>query len=274
MANGFNYILKNLNGKGILHYSWYEAMHTRMDILLHGNDTTELDRLSVRIHELVLQYDAIADRFNANSEISRLNRSAGKGMLQVSEPLFCMIWECLEANTRTNGLFDITINSPDHSENTIRNMALNARTKSIHLKENTLLDLNGYVKGYTLDQIRKTILSSTIKNALINLGNSSIMAIGNHPFGKGWKIGSPNSPESSILLWDQCLTTSGNIFVERQHIRHPFSHRYVTGRQTLSVITPTGTTGEILSTVLLLATEKQQSDILRQFDLPETCLIR
>lgn len=50
------------------------------------------------------------------------------------------------------------------------------------------LDLCGYIKGYVLDCIRKILETNHISDALINLGNSSILAIGNQPLGQGWKI--------------------------------------------------------------------------------------
>ena len=67
------------------------------------------------------------------------------------------------------------------------------------------LDLCGYIKGYVLDCIRKILETNHISDALINLGNSSILAIGNQPLGQGWKIelGSPNfstTIDKSIIL--------------------------------------------------------------------------
>lgn len=46
------------------------------------------------------------------------------------------------------------------------------------------------------------------------MGNSSILALGNHPVGSGWKI-------NDILLHNECLTTSGNDSPSRRHIVSP-----------------------------------------------------
>ncbi len=58
-------------------------------------------------------------------------------------------------------------------------------------------------KGYALETIKSILNECVIENALINMGNSSVLALGNHPVGTGWKV-------NNILLHNECLTTSGN----------------------------------------------------------------
>lgn len=266
--NNFNFTSRMLNDGSHLHYSWYEAMHTRIDVLLLGYNTEELNDLSVKIFDILNQLELIGNRFNNRSELSRVNKIASYKSIEVSEDLFNMVSNCLEANIKTLRLFDITINSTNHTSQSISNVQLDAQSHSINfLIKDLVLDLNGYVKGYALDRIRELISTSTVKDALINLGNSSIVGIGNHPFGKGWSIGGLQGSTSDITLFDECLTTSGNITSNRRHIKHPLSHEYVTTSGTLSIITPTGTDGEVLSTSLLLANDEQKKTIIKSFGL-------
>ena len=52
----------------------------------------------------------------------------------------------------------------------------------------TTINLSGFLKGYALDKIREILKVHIIANALINMGNSSVLALGNHPVGTGWKV--------------------------------------------------------------------------------------
>lgn len=270
----FDHIVKTLDNNTSLHYSWYEAMHTRIDILLQGKNLDELNTLSIGINNLILDLEKTADRFNSQSELYRVNSLASYKPIQISDHLFNILSDCLNANTNTQGLFDITINSPNHNPERIKSIKLDPDLKTVefHCPE-TVIDLNGYVKGYTLDKIKELISNSSIEDALINLGNSSILGLGNQPFGTGWKIDRANHSISDIILRNECLTTSGNIFSERKHIKHPESHEYILGDTTISLITPTGALGEILSTSLLLATDNQQSEILQTYSTSKITLL-
>lgn len=273
--NVLNQIVKTLGDGNILHYSWYEAMHTRIDILLHGVNIEELKELSVKIHALIFKLELITDRFNVNSEIFRVNMAAYKMPVEISDCLFEILSDCLNANIKTNGLFDITINSPNHNIDSINTVKIDFLQRTVRLMDSqTILDLNGYTKGYALDKIKDLIAETSVQNALINLGNSSILGIGNHPFGKGWKIGGQDLLVPDVTLFNECLTTSGNVFDDRKHIKHPLSHEYILRSKTISVKTQLGTLGEILSTSLLLATKEQQVEILKKFMISEDNLVQ
>lgn len=82
------------------------------------------------------------------------------------------------------------------------------------------------------------------------MGNSSVLALGNHPVGTGWKV-------NNILLHNECLTTSGNDSPERRHIVSPRDGKLVEGARQISVVTTNGAIGEILSTALFAADSEQ-----------------
>ena len=94
-----------------------------------------------------------------------------------------------------------------------------------------------------------------IENALINMGNSSILALGNHPVGSGWKI-------NDILLHNECLTTSGNDSPNRRHIVSPQNGKLVEGVKQIAVVTANGSIGEILSTALFAADSEQTKALM------------
>ena len=98
-------------------------------------------------------------------------------------------------------------------------------------------------------------LECVIENALINMGNSSVLALGNHPVGTGWKV-------NNILLHNECLTTSGNDSPERRHIVSPRDGKLVEGARQISVVTTNGAIGEILSTALFAADGEQRKALM------------
>lgn len=258
------------NDRGVF-YSWFEAMHTRMDFVFCGIKESEGFNLASLIEEEIHRVELIANRFDPESEITKVNKLAQVAPIEVSDTLCEMISICIEAKEKTEGLFDIAISSKDYDVDLLSYLRLEADRTIVFDKQMTL-DLGGYAKGYVLDKIRSILENSGIKNAFVSLGNSSILAMGNHPAGEGWKIALESGSGESITLLDQCYTTSGNFVVSRTHIMNPLSKEYVSGNKTVSVVTDSAGIGEILSTALFVADEKQSEQILKNYDLaPNSC---
>lgn len=169
----------------------------------------------------------------------------------LSEELYSMIDLCLEYNGKTLGCFDITVHSENYNQNTIQSVHLSAEDHSIYFsRPGVAVNLSGFLKGYALETIKSILNECVIENALINMGNSSVLALGNHPVGTGWKV-------NNILLHNECLTTSGNDSPERRHIISPRNGKLVEGARQISVVTTNGAIGEILSTALFAADSEQ-----------------
>ena len=120
------------------------------------------------------------------------------------------------------------------------------------------------------DVYKRQILNTCcIENALINMGNSSVLALGDHPAGTGWKVNFGNRLETdkigmkqSVLLCNECLTTSGNESDGRKHIISPHDASFVEGIKQIAVVTKNGAVGEILSTALFAASPEQREALL------------
>lgn len=230
-------------------YAWFAAMHTRIDIAFCHLPEYDSIYLATEIQEETLRIENLANRFNPHSELSRVNRLACMEPVVISDELFCILSNCLQYYHLTFGCFDISIQSGSNYPDRIKQIKLHPDTKTIFFEDEKIqLDLNGYIKGYALDKALEIVKSGNCSNALINYGNSSIGALGNHPKGKGWKIKLPDS-ELSITLINQCLTNSGNS-ENHKHLIHPQSGKFSPRTDTISVLTQTGVAGEILSTSL------------------------
>lgn len=245
------HIFRQYSPEESIFYAWFAAMHTRIDIAFCHLPEYDSLYLATEIQKETLRIENLANRFNPHSELSRVNRLAHQEPFELSDELFIILSNCLRYYDLTYGCFDITIQSDHSSADRIHQIELNPIHKTIFLNDKRIqLDLNGYIKGYALDKAMEIAKAGNCSNALINFGNSSIGALGNHPRGKGWKIKLPDS-ELSITLIDQCLTNSGNSDGHK-HIIHPKTCETSTRTDTLSVLSHSGVTGEILSTALYI----------------------
>lgn len=258
------YSQKSINGN-TLFYSWFQAMHTRIDVLLYAENSLEyLKSLAEKLKIEIERLEHLANRFDENSELSQLNSKAFENAIPISNELFQIIEECLVFNKKTLGYFDITINSKNNFSNGISNILVNTENQTIRfLHPDVQLDLSGFIKGYALRAIKSILYDNNINNALINIGNSSVLATGNHPHGKGWKINSNLQDISrECELQNQCLTTSGNTNNTKWPIQKPMTRKAVENYPMLSVITDDPATGEALSKALYIANEQEKVEIL------------
>ena len=246
-------------GNGLL-YAWFLSMHTRVDIILYSQKPErELLLVVNRIYDALYRLEKIANFYDPDSELSFVNRTASISPIVLSEELYSMIDLCLEYNSKTLGYFDITVHSENYTQTTIHSVHLSAEGHSIHFSQpGVSINLSGFLKGYALETIKGILNESMIENALINMGNSSILALGNHPVGSGWKI-------NNILLHNECLTTSGNDSPKRRHIISPRNGKLVEGVKQIAVVTTNGAIGEILSTSLFAADSEQREALLAKF---------
>lgn len=260
--------------KGIA-YTWWQAMHTRIDIILSGHSENSLKNVAYKIEKELKVLEMMGSYFDKSGELYLLNNYKSTSPVLVSNDLYSIIEKCMDYYQRTNGYFDIGIKSDKFDVSAMQYVKLDPENRTIsYEKEGIRLDLSGYLKGYALEKIRNILSEHAINDALINMGNSSVMALGNHPHGNGWKIKYNQSTEddnTEIVLRNECFTTSGNETPGRKHIINPLTGKFAEGKGLVSVITSTGTDGEVLSTALFAAGKENHHQILSNF--PDTTII-
>jgi thiamine biosynthesis lipoprotein len=220
-----------------------------MEIALCGLKRNEANAVFGLVYNETKRIEKMLNRFDPQSEVSQLNKTkSGK----ISEELRAIIEQCSKFKALTSGCFDVCINP----------------------EKNTLnFDFGAYAKGYVLDKIKTIFTEASVSNALINFGNSSILASGHHPLGDCWKISLQHSfnPHLSVYtfdLLDDILTTSGILPTKMAHIKSPFTGEFCTEKSTYSVVTKLATEGEAITTALYVAGNlDQQKRILQNFGL-------
>ena len=256
------HIYKPSAGAEALFYTWFTAMHTRVDIAIHGPHTeASLVSLAGDIARELQRLEALGNFFDPASELSVVNRLAGIQPVGISRELYGMLQLCKEAHQRTLGCFDISVCSEPHTPHTLHEVHLSETDATVRFGQaGTRLTLSGFLKGYALDSIKRLLTSAGIENALVNVGNSSILGMGASIQGGGWQ------PATGISLHNQCLTTSGNDTAGRTHIVCPQTGVAVAGVRQVSVVTESGAWGEICSTALFASPEELREPLLDALD--------
>lgn len=257
MTDKIQHIFKSMTQRGNLLYAWFPSLHTRADLILCGEQTEdELKDIVEEIARMLASLEQKANCYNPHSELARLNATAHLAPQTVSTELWPLLRFSLEANRRTGGLFDVTVHSESHCADTIHHIHLSEQERTLYFEQQGIhINLSGLLKGYALDCIRSLLLRRQVAHALVNLGNSSVMALGHHPNGNGWKVSFADGrrEENEVVLYDECLTTSGNDSESRRHIIHPLTGRLIEGKKEMAVVTSGGAEGEVLSTALFAA---------------------
>jgi thiamine biosynthesis lipoprotein len=257
---------QNYSETSKLFYAWFEAMHTRIDIAISApilrNDLLEICReIKAKVH----QYERIANRFDPQSEISGVNTNASKKAIPISAELYDLLEACEFHNSKTLGYFDVSVYSEPTADNNAKPYTLNPENQTVRLsRPGILLDLSGFLKGYVLNKLIAIVEAKNINDILINVGNSSIYAKGNHPFGEGWKIKIPDT-ENECVLQNECLTTSGNTNKSQWKIINPLTAKTAQTKNPISVVSKFPDEGEVLSKVAYLASKSNADSILKNY---------
>lgn len=275
-----------------MYHNHFAAMGTRLDMILYGHVVQEGHRLAEIILLELRRLEILLSRYQENSPVWMINQLAGKKSLTLDDELFSILLTCKEFHEQTGGLFDISLGSVvdlikqgEYEPKKLQMLLDFSGMKQVILdpdktcirfrNELVQIDFGGFGKGYALEQIRKLLLSHGILNAFISFGESSVLALGNHPHGAGWKAGVNHQMirGKSLFAFDlqnESLSTSGinkgpGDENKLGQILHPI--RGITDRKYhhISVKSSSATEAEIISTALIAADEFEQQTILAQF---------
>lgn len=258
---GLERIYKEIgHGRGML-YSWFTAMHTRIDIALCGPAENDLIAITGKVSDRISQLEKTANFFDPESELAILNKIQPGMNTEVSDDLLSMLYLSMKYNDMTGGAFDVCIKSDGYKGPMAENVGIDLINSLVtKYRHGIRFDLSGFLKGYALDEVKKILGRYGVEDALVSIGNSSVLALGNHPFGEGWSVTYPGGDENNIeaVLHDQCLTTSGNSDSQRRHIIDPASDMLIEGEGRVSVVTQGGGEGEALATAMFVVREQER----------------
>jgi thiamine biosynthesis lipoprotein len=240
-------------------------MGTRFDLVLLGKNKITSESIWKRIVAELQRLDKKLNRFDSKSEISFINLNAYNNPVEVNEEMWSILNHCHEYYKKTSGLFDITLKN-------FSQLIFNETSRSIKfISPDVKIDLGGYAKGYALQRIKQLLDEDEVDQAFVDFGNSSILGIGHHPYGKSWQVSiqNPYNREETlgvVDLIDKYLSTSGNSPTHTKHIINPQSGELNDSKKIVTIISENALEAEVLSTTLMIASEEQLSFLENKFD--------
>lgn len=206
------------------------AMDTVMNFTLYGEKKQTADTVKPLLAGGVSALDKILSATEEGSDIARLNRRGAGGVGAETAEVLAKALELCEA---TGGALDITaypavkawgftqeehrVPSPAELEalaEKIDYTAVKLEGDAVALPEGVEMDLGAVAKGWAGDLLAEVVRANGISSALLDLGQSTIAAVGAKPDGSPWRIGvvdpaRPGAYFAVVELEDMAMGTSG-----------------------------------------------------------------
>lgn len=256
--------------------------------------------------ELCNRYEHLFSRTLEDSEISKINASAGQPVT-VSDETAELIRLGLEYGDISHGYFDITIasaselwNFTDNEEKelpdpeTLAEAVTHIDYHNVKVEGNTVtltdpmakIDLGGIAKGYIADCLKEYLESEGVEHALINLGGN-MLAVGERYDGTPFRVGlqKPFEPDGTTIavldVNDQSVVTSGNYerYFEKDgiiyhHILDPSTGYPVQNNlYQVTIISDSSVDGDALSTTCYALGLEKGMELIRNLDDVEAVFV-
>jgi len=273
---------------------WHgSALGAQVSIEIYHPDRVEAERLVDRCVLDVRRLEQQFSLYRADSAISTLNRTGI--LVSPDADMVALLQAALLFSDLTGGAFDPTVQPlwqlyADHfasqrpdSEGPLPQKLAEALAKvgragllvgedRIALtRRGAAVTLNGIAQGYATDRVVERLREAGLSTTLVNIGE--IRAIGARPEGTPWRVGladpeRPGALTETVDLVDRAVATSagaGFRFDSKGRFTHLFDP--TTGRSpsrysTVSVLAPTATEADALSTAFSLMPLSRIEDIV------------
>lgn len=274
----------------------FYAMATRFYVLMPGMEDGAGDELFQKMKDEVNRIEAKLSRFIKESEISKINHKASQSAVKTDDECFEILKACKYGWELTDGAFDVTLrplmeywkNPEDHSDKQfekirdsvgMQHVTLDEENETVHFDNEIIeLDFGGFGKGYALENVKQMLVNSSAKNAFISFGESSVLAMGEHPAGGAWKIGINNykNPGNSIHefeLTNGSVSTSSNFYLNddgelqnHRHVINPETGNVHEPFLAVSVSAESPILAEMLSTAGLMLPDEKIHDLVEKYE--------
>lgn len=259
-----------------------------------------------RAIEMMTGLDSALNIYESESEMAKVNQSAGKNPMTVSADTFAIISEALEIAELTGGAYNPAIGPlvelwrisqekgtlPQPAEiqallplTDFRAVALDESTSTVFLPvEGMRLDLGGIAKGFAVERAVSILKDAGIESAKVAAGGN-VYAIGSKQDGSPWRIGIRNPKKQNeivgyVELKDQGIDTSGDYerFFEIDgntygHILDPSTGYPPKGVISCSIVADRPTLADALATATFLMGQEKGLPMLEAMSAVEGMII-
>jgi thiamine biosynthesis lipoprotein len=257
-------------------------MGTVFEIAAYDQSSEHASKAIEKAFQEIVRIDDLLSNYKPDSALSNLNRSAHFHAEKVPPDLYRVIDQSIRFSRLSDGKFDISI-APlvDLWKAALRGGDTPTRARleevrgcvgyekieltppdQISFRSSCLqLDLGAIGKGYAVDRAAEVLHSLGIRDALINAGGSTILAMGSPPNQTAWLVhlrDPSNKKDPQVMLKDESVSTSeqtapsllGND--SAGHIIDPNTGMPLKTVFAVSAVSKTATVSDALSTTLLL----------------------
>lgn len=253
-------------------YAAFGAMHTRVELLAVGLGEEQGRKLMAKAEQEVKRLERLFNRFDSRSPLAVVNIKAATESVEVDDELFMALELCEVFRRSTAGYFDVTATYAEVECDGRGGYALDGKEHKVRLlREGATIDLGGFAKGYAAENVRRLFEREGVAQAVINFGNSSIVAMGHHPYGEWWPIGVEHRKVKSavareVRLCDSAMSVSGRAVDGEYHIIDPLTGSHAMGEEMIVVEGRSALVAEVLSTALYAAPRNKRKAIMAQYE--------
>jgi thiamine biosynthesis lipoprotein len=259
-------------------------MGTLVRLVLYAPDRGFADAAAkVAFARIVALNDGLSD-YRDSSELMEVSRRSGGPPVRVSDDLFRVLSAAQQMARASGGAFDATAGPlsllwrearrrtslPDPTRIAVARSLVGTDKLELHDEGRTVrlrvagmqLDLGGIAKGFAADEAAAVLRRGGIERALVAAGGD-VVAMNAPPGADGWRVavaaldGADRPPAGYLTLRDAAVSTSGDAEqfmvvdgVRYSHIFDPRTGRALTGRLSVTVVGPNGTTSDALATAV------------------------
>jgi thiamine biosynthesis lipoprotein len=278
-------------------YRWRgAALGAQAEIVLAHPDKRQAERI---IAACLAEIDRLEDVFSLYrpSALTALNQA---GVLRnPPAELVEVLSQARLVSKASAGAFDVTVQplwtlyanvftAPgDHHDGPPAAMLAGARAhvdyRALHIEPGEIrftrpgmaATLNGIAQGFITDRVAELLRAEGLSDILLELGETR--ALGRHPQGRPWRAGiaAPQAPDTTVRtidLTDRALATSGGYGApfdaagRYHHLFDPTTGQAAHHYRSVSILAPTATLADALSTALYVLPPERAAASLAAFD--------
>ncbi len=251
-------------------------MGTLVEITVSHSDPEIIQTATTQAFDEMKRIEQLMSTYLPSSEISRINRAAGKEAIPVSREVEEVIREGIYWSKQSAGAFDITVEPLVQlwdfdgekeiipNENTIRKTASLVNFRDIEIRDHTVklkkrgmaINVGGLAKGYAVDRAT-SILRGMVPSGIVNAGGD-LFAFGQKSKQASWNIGlqHPRKPQDLLAAFavkNQAIATSGDY--QRYFIKDGIRYHHIFDPQT-------GKPARLMISATIITTEVMDADAL------------
>lgn len=272
----------------------YDAFDTYSEISASGKNA---EKALEECREKLSEYHSLWNAEAPESEISRLNASAGLEAVNLCADTIDILKRAKLYNAETNGFFDVTVGAPaklwsipdaprvpskEELAEVIHKIGfdvMDVGEDSAYLKKKgASVTLGAIAKGYATEKLVDILKKDKIRSALLNLGGN-VYALGTAPEGKPWSIGIADPQNDGELIGKiavsnkAVITSAGNYrFFEEDgirysHIINPYTASPAnSGLLSVSIVSANPTEADVLSTACYVIGYANSLPLLKEYN--------